>query len=137
MKRRLWWADPDTMDTNPSEATTPLAEPPAGEQPNLVSSLLENGMHAPVIDIDHVVYVIPSSTPGHFHLYIDVEMDFERYDKLLRAMVEAGIVGSGYYEHSMTNRGFTTARLPWVRKGDKSKAQDTVDEIVAAVHEPF
>lgn len=121
MRRRLFWADPAKLDTDPSGSSTPLDMPPEGELPNLVGSLLENGNHAPVIDIDHNVYVIPSSTPGHFHLYIDVEMGTEQYDRMLWAMVEAGVVGRGYYRHSMEERGQTTVRLPWVRKGDTEK----------------
>ena len=90
---------------------------------NLVSSELRHGekgwhsrlLHAPAIDIDHHVRVMASSTPGHNHLYIDVEVSWRRYRKMLKAMVKAGIVEPGYYRASKQRRA-TFLRAPWVKK---------------------
>jgi len=44
---------------------------------NVVSSLLTNGNHAPCIDLDVPAMLVPSSTPGHSHLYIDIEVPWK------------------------------------------------------------
>jgi hypothetical protein len=77
------------------------------------------GTHKIVLDIDLPAQLIPSSTPGHFHLYIDHEVDEGAFWPLLDALVDAGLVEPGYRGASQM-RGFTAARLPWVRKGPKA-----------------
>lgn len=71
--------------------------------------------HKVVIDIDLPVKVVASSTPGHFHLYIDKEMNWATYLTLLEAFVAAGIVERGYLA-AARSRGHTAVRLPWVQK---------------------
>jgi len=78
---------------------------------NVVSSLLTNGKHAPAIDIDLPIHVMPSRTPGHSHLYIDHELTWEQYLSLLRAFVDVGLVEAGYYEAAKV-RGTTLLRVP-------------------------
>lgn len=73
------------------------------------------GLHRPVLDIDLDIVVVPSSTPGHHHLYIDKLMTWERYAKLLQALADAGIVQQGFVNVSL-QRGATMVRLPWVKK---------------------
>lgn len=73
------------------------------------------GEHRPVLDIDFPVQVIPSSTPGHFHLYIDKAMSWSKYERLLNALSAAGIIEEGYASVSK-ERGYTSVRLPWVKK---------------------
>lgn len=87
------------------------------DESDIVSSELTwpVGMHGPAIDIDVPIRAVESSTPGHFHLYIDVPMTWARYEKLLQALVDAGLVESGYLKVSLF-RGGTHLRLPWVRK---------------------
>jgi len=80
---------------------------------NLVSSLLPNGKHAPALDIDLPCRLQPSKTPGHYHLYIDTELDWGTYQLLLAALAAAGIVEWGYY-HASVNRGQTFLRRPGV-----------------------
>lgn len=79
--------------------------------------------HRPVLDIDIPIKVVPSSTPGHSHLFIDHAMAWPAYQKLLHALAEAGIVESGYVAASV-RRGHTSARLPHVKK----KLQDITDD---------
>ena len=74
-------------------------------------------MHNLVIDVDWPVHAIPSSTPGHFHLYVDKLIPWEKYKALLQALADAGIVEAGYAAASI-DQGFTTVRAPWVRKDD-------------------
>jgi hypothetical protein len=84
---------------------------------NAISSLLldEDGMHTVAVDIDHRMTVVPSSTEGHGHLYIDVKMPWEDYLKLLRVMAEVGLVEPGYVAAS-ERRSATHLRLPWESK---------------------
>jgi hypothetical protein len=72
-------------------------------------------MHAPVIDIDVPVTYVPSSTPGHGHLYVDVPMTASQMWILLEAMVDAGLVERGFLDASKA-RGYTSVRLPWITK---------------------
>lgn len=67
------------------------------EEADLVSSETVDGNHAPAIDIDLPCRLVESSTPQHFHLYIDKPMPWKQYKKLLKALVKAGIVERGYY----------------------------------------
>lgn len=82
---------------------------------DVVSSEIGDGMHAPAIDIDVPIRAVPSTSEDHWHLYIQKPMTWRAYKRLLRALVEAGIVEEGYYKASVA-RGGTHLRLPWVRK---------------------
>ena len=86
----------------------------AGEA-NLVGSLCEDGLHRPVLDIDIPAALVPSSTPGHHHLYLNVGMSFETYLKLVQVLVEAGVV-SKFYAVACQIRGQSFCRVPWVKK---------------------
>lgn len=85
------------------------------EDANLVSSRLANGNHAPAIDLDFPAYLIPSSTPGHFHLYLEKEMSWKDYSKLLKTLNEVGLIEDGFFKSS---RHFeqTFLRLPHIKK---------------------
>ena len=73
--------------------------------------------HTPMLDIDLPARLVPSSTEGNFHLYIDAPMKWGTYLKLLKALAETGIIQKGYYEASVARKA-TTLRLPWVRKSE-------------------
>jgi len=70
----------------------------------LVGSLCKDGNHAPVLDIDFQAQLLPSTTPGHFHLYLDKKMSWEKYGQLLEALYEAGIIQRGFYENSIARK---------------------------------
>lgn len=80
-------------------------------------------LHKVVIDVDMPVTLVPSSTPGHFHLYIDHLLSWSSYKELLLALVNAGIIQQGYFDSSIM-RGHTTLRLPWIKKEDEPKPSD-------------
>ncbi|TCB97562.1 hypothetical protein E0H26_11630 [Micromonospora zingiberis] len=85
----------------------------------LTSKVSGSEMHKPVLDIDLPAKLLPSSTPGHFHLLIDREMSWEAYLHLLDALVVVGLIEPGYANASR-ERGHTAIRLPWIRKaGDQ------------------
>lgn len=67
-----------------------------GEPANLVSSLTRSGKHAPVLDLDIPARLVPSKTPGHSHLYIDVELSWQQYAALLNSLAWAGIIEPNY-----------------------------------------
>lgn len=71
--------------------------------------------HTLVVDLDVPARLVPSSTPGHTHLYIDVPMSWAAAVKVLDALAAAGVVEDGYVKASK-RRGWSAARLPWVRK---------------------
>jgi hypothetical protein len=82
-------------------------------------------MHKPVLDIDMPVKAIESSTPGHYHLYIDKELSWEDYELLLRTLAAVGIIEPGYLDASVM-RQHTSVRLPWVRKDAATLANESV-----------
>lgn len=71
--------------------------------------------HAPVLDIDLPARLVPSSSPEHYHLYIEQLLSWRKYKKLLKAMSDAGIVESAYVKESI-NRGATFVRTPNTKK---------------------
>lgn len=71
--------------------------------------------HFPVLDIDVPARYVPSSTPGHGHLYIDKLLNWRQYEELLRVLGKVGIIEEGYAGASIA-RGHTAVRLPWVGK---------------------
>lgn len=92
-------------------------------------------MHRPVLDIDIPVKVVPSGTPGHCHLFIDIAMSWADYEKLLWALAAAGIVEEGYV-HASVRRGHTSVRLPHVRKPDAPDAEQapSLEELLNDTH---
>jgi hypothetical protein len=83
---------------------------------NLIASkLVGSEMHKPVLDIDLPISAIPTSTDGHYHLYIDKEMSWEHLEGILEAFVAAGVVEPGYLNASMS-RKMTFVRKPGVKK---------------------
>lgn len=90
----------------------------------LIASLNANGKHRPLLDIDFPAAVIPSSTEGHCHLYIDKELEWKDYQKLLNVLADLGIIEHGYRGASLA-RGYSALRLPWIKKNEEDKAVTT------------
>lgn len=103
------------FETHDYEAS-PSEEVPR-EQANVVSSIGTDGLHYPVLDLDIPAYLVPSSTPGHSHLYLNIGIDADTYFELLQVLFKAGILENGYVSAS-ERRDFTSVRLPWVKKGE-------------------
>lgn len=118
LPRKLHIANLATSDYDPSahEATADL------DQANVVSSSgLLFDQHFPVLDLDVPAHLVPSSTPGHSHLYLDVSMTGEQLWWLCDVLVEVGVLERGYVDACRT-RGYTSVRLPWIRKPDVKAA---------------
>ena len=88
---------------------------------NVISSIaqgMEPGPHAehyPVLDIDFPAHLVPSSTNGHCHLYIDIRLTDEQMWRLCDVLADVGILEPGYVG-GCKSRGYTSVRLPWLKK---------------------
>lgn len=92
------------------------------EEADVVSSLGLDGSHYPVLDLDFPCELRPSETPGHFHLYIDTAVEWEKYVVVLEAMGAAGLLEPGYVTASI-DRGATYAAVrPWKHNKTKEPA---------------
>lgn len=79
------------------------------EESDLISSETESGLHAPILDIDFPVRLVPSATEGHFHLFLETEMSWRDYKRLLKSLMRAGIIERDYYYASIRG-GMTLLR---------------------------
>lgn len=83
---------------------------------NLISSMVELNLHRPILDLDFPHAYVPSSTPGHGHLYIDhILMDDTEYFGLLASLHHFGIVGKGSVEQFKAH-AMSLVRAPGVKK---------------------
>ncbi len=87
---------------------------------NLVSSLTQRGMHAPVIDIDIPIRLVPSKTEGHSHLDIEREMSWHGYVDLLDALAKHEIIEWNYVNFT-EHRGMSFVRLHPERRPARPK----------------
>lgn len=71
-----------------------LRPDPAG---NLICSATDESKstHLPIFDLDVPHRLVPSRTPGHSHLYVDVEVPADKLRAVVVAMVDAGLMGAG------------------------------------------
>jgi hypothetical protein len=94
------------------------------EDATLVSSVsMFPGLHAPVLDLDYEAHLEPSSTPGHYHLYLDRLVEHDKYMNLIRALADCGLIEWGFADASI-KRGATFVRMPGVRKGEDLPASE-------------
>lgn len=105
------------------DATVNDAEVCPVDEANILTSEVAGkpGMHKVALDIDLPAKLLPSSTPGHWHLYIDCDVPWEVYTKLLDTLVEAGVIEVGYARASKL-RGYTSVRPPWMPKTEDERA---------------
>lgn len=75
--------------------------------------------HQPVLDLDVDHVYVDSTTPGHGHLYFNLPepLSESRYFRLLDVLADCGIIEEGYAKVSK-RKGYTAARLPWIKKED-------------------
>jgi hypothetical protein len=66
--------------------------------------------HFPVLDLDFPCELVPSTTLGKFHLYMDKKVTWLAYQNVLTAMAEAGLLEPGYVAASIA------AKATFVRK---------------------
>lgn len=137
--RKLWKHDGLLNIDWRKAGPTPITEETTDyESARLVSSETLDGKHMPVLDIDFEAHLVPSSTAGHFHLYLNKEMDWGTYAKLLLALYEAEIIQEGYYKMAIA-RGKTFVRCPGVYKkpGEGGSGGDDEDPKLLDSTDPF
>lgn len=87
---------------------------------NLITSILytdeDHTIHLPLIDLDVEHAYFTSSSEGHGHLYLNVQLNHEKYGKLLDVLYECGIIEKGIIEQ-YKRLGYTNLRLPGLKKG--------------------
>ena len=84
------------------------------DEANVVLSSLGSG-HMPVLDLDYEAFTLPSSTPGHYHLYLNKKITWAQYIQVLTALSAAELIEPGFAGASI-KRGYSAVRLPWVKK---------------------
>lgn len=123
-KRTYWYKKNLHTSANPEDdglAPVPSTE----EKGNLVGSLNEYGYHMPVLDIDYPAKLVPSSTEGHYHLYLDKQITWDAYKKVLEALAEAGLIQAGFRDWSI-KRSQSFVRKPGVKKESIKVVADPV-----------
>ncbi len=90
---------------------------------NLVGSAVGDGNHMPVLDFDFPCRLVPSTTEGHFHLYIDTPVEWSRYIDVLVAMKRARLLQTGFVDGSI-RCGQSTVRPSWVKKEETKLPSD-------------
>jgi hypothetical protein len=71
--------------------------------------------HRPLLDLDMRCLLIESTTPGHYHLYIDKVLTWEQYKEVLEVFGRVGILQRGFVDAAM-RRKRTQLRTPWTKK---------------------
>lgn len=92
-------------------------------------------LHAPVLDLDGLgARLVPSSTPGNFHLYLDdVRLTRWEYEHLLEVLAHLGIVQDGF-ARQLGARGFTAVRIPGLKKGDPAWEDKLTGSSADSIH---
>lgn len=120
--RTLHVANLDSDEYNAASDQKATIDP---DEADLISSLMwgtqagASALHFPVLDIDIPAYLVPSSTEGNSHLYLDVRLSDDQMWKLCDLLAEVGILQPGYVS-ACKARGYTSVRLPWVKKAEVS-----------------
>lgn len=83
----------------------------------LVSSEIEGspGWHSIMLDIDLPAALIETSTPGHYHLYIDHPIRWNDYLAFLYMCSKIGIIEKKFLKMSKKMQA-THLRVPWLEK---------------------
>lgn len=89
---------------------------------NLVSSRTTSGWHRPILDLDFPHRYVPSTTPGHGHLYLDIEVPRWRWILLMLACRIAGVCEHGYVVWSL-RRGANFVRVEGVDKAEHERSR--------------
>lgn len=128
----LYWLGTLPSEYGPDTETMRAVTHPMNA--NLIGSQGSDGKHRVAVDIDldvvdrvgalleqvglagHEYMLTPSSTAGHWHLYVGVTFDtWDEYCQLLSQMVIDGIISPEYFAMAK-NHGMTRLRRPGVRK---------------------
>jgi hypothetical protein len=84
-------------------------------------------LHKPQLDLDVPNHYLYSSTEGHGHLLVDVDIPWDKYLQWLQLSADLGIIQQGWVNASK-RRGYTTLRLPHIKKTEAQKKIDPYAE---------
>jgi hypothetical protein len=120
-----WWTPeeaPEHEVYEPGYDRLPEALPYANVVTSEIKHVEPLRRHVVALDLDHQAYLVPSTTEGHGHLYIDVPggVAHDDYMALLELLGRIGIIEPGYADVSI-KRGHTDLRLPWIKKENPSQ----------------
>lgn len=165
IRRTLWRTEARTLSDGYDTGTREVRLLATEDDAMLVGSLCENGLHAPVLDLDreatmreapggktiltiggrlpmrdYVKFVevltrfgfaseygdggivlacparlVPSSTNGHFHLYLDRYLAWDDYRSFLEELENTGIIEAGFCDMAI-ERGQSMVRVPQLKK---------------------
>lgn len=118
--RTFYLVDPVDLDKYEDDKTVALLPRQRATEgdANLISSLCDDGLHMPVIDLDFAHDYVASSTPGHAHLYLNRPVTWEVFANLLDALLAADVIEPGFHKLSKL-RGAAFVRKPGVLKAAK------------------
>lgn len=125
--RLMWRADLDDDYRDRDNYVTPATE----SQANVIGSKCNDGLYRPVIDLDFPARLIPSRTPGHFHLMLDgIGLSEEKFTFLMNALAEVGILNQGIIKFQVDPVGDSFVRKPGIKKAlaDADLFQETYDD---------
>lgn len=122
---RTWWHADRLNDLSQTTEHLVAISPEAAATANLVSSRCRSGAHAPAIDVDFPAHLVPSSTPGHAHLYIDKHLTWRQYRALLWGLYRSGLIDQSVLWRSV-DRQATYLRPPGVVKTDVEVAAGSI-----------
>lgn len=86
----------------------------------LVSSLCTDGHHMPALDLDFQVTLVPSTTEGHYHLYLNRRLTWRRYRRFLRACKRAGVIEPGYYRAAVRRKATYLWRPGFYKRNEEA-----------------
>lgn len=113
--RSLWLVPTLGEDFRLDDGRIELGNQPRDlDEANLIGSRMQGSAdHLPIIDLDVDHEYVPSSTEGHGHLYIRPEhpVPWIKYERVLRAMADAGMIGWAEYVRAVDREG-TFVRKP-------------------------
>lgn len=132
MSERTYWYAPDlSIEDEPlavslikyrqKENRTQVQDKKAA---NLVSSRTEDGKHMPILDLDFPHHFEPSTSPGHSHLYIDVEMPRRKLFALVLVLWYCGVIEMGHAVWTL-RRGASFVRIPGLDKTEAESVKPT------------
>lgn len=85
-------------------------------------------IHYPVVDMDYPVYAVPSKTPGHTHLYIEKQLTWGQYRKLLFTMCDIGLIQKGWYNSAMKYKASMLRKESYQKLRDLKTSFKTKEE---------
>lgn len=77
----------------------------SGWLPNLISSKTTDGRQMPILDLDFPHAYVPSTQPGHGHLYLNVPISNFRFFLLMTGLFLGKQIELGYYIWSLRRGG--------------------------------